>query len=155
LDPHARLPIVLIVEDTPEHAAVIQAALSYRAVQAVFRVVTSGEEAMSYLEGEWPYEDRHRDPLPALVVLDHWLPAVSGLEVLEWLRSHEVHAQMPVVVFTASHDVAHEAKARSLGVHAFKVKPEDFGELADTVQVVLQEVIHSGVFREIPESGAG
>jgi DNA-binding response OmpR family regulator len=155
LDPNARLPIVLIVEDTPEHAAVIQAALAYRAVQAAIRVVTSGEEAMSYLEGEWPYEDRHRDPLPTLVVLDHWLPNVTGLEVLAWLRNHEHHSEMPVVVFTASHHVAHEARARELGVHAFKVKPEDFGELADTVQVVLQEVIHGSTERDVRESDAG
>ena len=53
LDSHARLPIILIVEDTPEHAAVIQAALAYRSVKAAFRVVTSGEEAMS-LEASGP-----------------------------------------------------------------------------------------------------
>ncbi len=110
---------------------------------------------MAYLEGEWPYDDRQRDPLPLLVVLDHWLPAVTGLEVLEWIRNHEIHSEMPVVVFTASHDVSHEAKARALGVHAFKVKPEDFGNLAETVQLVLQEVIHRPAARDVPESGAG
>lgn len=155
MDPHSRLPIVLIVEDTPEHAAVIQAAISYRAVQAAIRVVASGEEALSYLKGEWPYEDRHRDPIPALVVLDHWLPELSGLDVLEWLRDHPDHSDIPVVIFTASHDVADEAKARALGVHDFKVKPADFGNLADTVQEVLQEVIHGGADRDTRQSDAG
>jgi CheY-like chemotaxis protein len=155
LDPHARLPLILIVEDTPEHAAVIQAALSYRSVRAAFCVVTSGEEAMSYLRGDWPYEDRHRDPLPALVVLDHWLPEATGLEVLEWLRSDETFGEMPVVVFTASHDVALEARARALGVHAFKVKPDDFGELADAVKAVLEEVVLGSSEDDGLESDAG
>jgi len=58
----ARHPTVLIVEDDIEHAAVIQAALEYRSVLVRTRVVTSGEEAITYLRGHWPYDDRHRDP---------------------------------------------------------------------------------------------
>jgi CheY-like chemotaxis protein len=73
-------------------------------------------------------------------VLDHWLPAVTGLDILKWLRHHEVHAEMPVVVFTASHDVSHEATARAL---------------AETVQLVLQEVIHRPAVSDVPESDTG
>lgn len=133
----ARYPTVLVVEDDIEHAAVIQAALEYRSVSVRTRVVTSGEEAISYLRGHWPYDDRQRDPYPALVILDHWLPEASGLEVLEWIRSSEEHSELPVVVFTACLDPALEERCDALGVDGFRVKPNGFGDLASTVRDAL------------------
>jgi len=133
--------MVLVVEDEVEHAAVIQAALAYRSVPARIQVVTSGEEALSYLRGEWPYEDRIRDPYPALVVLDHWLPEATGLEVLEWIRSSDDHADLPVVVFTACREPALKERCEELGVSAFRIKPDGFGELAETVRDVLLELL--------------
>ena len=41
--------------------------------------------AIQYLSGESPYDSRSRCPLPSLVLLDTYMPAVGGLEVLEWL----------------------------------------------------------------------
>jgi len=147
-------PTVLIVEDDIEHAAVIQAALEYRSVRVRTRVVTSGEEAVVYLKGQWPYDDRMRDPYPALLLLDHWLPHASGLEVLEWIRDSDEHGDLPVVVFTACLDPALEERCKQLGVDGFRVKPDGFGDLATTVRDALhRHLLDSDDLESPPKTG--
>ena len=57
-------PFILIVEDDPEHFALIQAAFKKSLSHAKTHLVISGLEARSYLAGEGFYEDRDLYPLP-------------------------------------------------------------------------------------------
>lgn len=131
--------VVLVVEDDPDHAALIQAAFAYRDFPCVAHVAGSSEEAIDYLLGRWPFDNRGRHPLPSILILDLGLPGLGGLDFMRWLNSQgEPWSVTPVVVFTANTGRAVAAQAFALGARDVKVKPGDFTELVDIVEQVLE-----------------
>ncbi len=129
---------ILLVEDNHEHAVLVQAVLQYRSISDHVFVADSVSEAQSYLRGEWPFDDTARTPTPHLIVLDHWLPDGSGLELLEWLSENPALSSIPVIVFTGCREPAVKEKALSYGVSDFLLKPDGFEELANAVERVLR-----------------
>lgn len=85
-------PSVLIVEDYSDLAEPL--ARLMRRMGHSTHVVSNGEEALSYL-------NQHR---PSLVILDLFMPGVSGLEVLRHLRGAPATRELPVIVYTSSSD---------------------------------------------------
>ncbi len=138
---------VLIVEDNPEDAALIQAVFDTSLNQAETHRVTSGWEARLYLAGESPYEDRDLYPLPSLIVLDLGLPDgigfEGGFEILEWLAEREADLQIPVIVFTASEDPEHARRAYALGVRHFLRKAAHHEKLTEAVKEELRQCIET------------
>lgn len=131
--------VVLVVEDEADHAALIQAAFSYRDFPCRVHVTGSSEEAMDYLLGRWPFDDRRRHPLPQVVILDLGLPGMDGMGFLRWMSTRpEPWAMTPVVVFTANTNRSVAVQAYAMGAREVKVKPTDFTELVDIVDAVLR-----------------
>jgi CheY-like chemotaxis protein len=72
---------------------------------------------------------------PDLIVLDVMLPGLSGIEVLEELRTTDALKEIPVVVITAwSHA---EIDAQVAGADRFVSKPFDPDELSAAVAELL------------------
>jgi len=72
-----RVPI-LLVEDEPDLALLIQDALEDPDdIHRVHRV-DCGEDAISYLAGEGKFVDRALHPFPLLVLLDLRMPGIGG-----------------------------------------------------------------------------
>ena len=138
---------ILIVEDDPDDAALIQAVFDVGLVHAKTQLVVSGSEARSYLAGWSPYEDRHLYPLPSLIVLDLGLSDStgfeSGFEVLAWLAERKEVSWIPVIVFTASEDSEHARRAYALGARRFMRKVDDYGELTEAVKEELHRWIET------------
>ena len=130
-------PLILIVEDNPDQAALIQAAFKTNLAQSRTHLVFHGWEAQAYLNRESPY-DWNRDPAPSLVVLDLGLPDIDGFEILEWMAESKWLAKIPVIVFTASEDPEHEHRAYGLGVRRYMRKLDDYGALVDAVKQELR-----------------
>ena len=130
--------LVLLIEDNHEHATLIQALLDFRSLDSPVFVTASVSEACAYLEGEWPFDNRQRHPLPGLIVLDHWLLDGTGLEILEWLQNFEELSSIPIVVFTACLEKSVEKRARDLGVRDYLVKPDGYEDLAKAIEQILR-----------------
>ncbi len=128
---------ILVVEDDPDHALLMRAVFESRARGTVMRIVFTGRGALDYLEGIPPYDDRAENPRPEVIILDLALPDMSGFDLLSWLSVTKEHADIPVVVFTASTDPENARMAYALGARSYKSKPADFGELVDVVRDVL------------------
>ena len=61
---------------------------------------------------------------PQVVLLDLMMPNVSGIEVLEELKKHNITPDLPVVVLTNIMDQATIDQAKSLGARDYIVKTD-------------------------------
>jgi CheY-like chemotaxis protein len=114
---------ILVCDDDPSLRELVRAVLGprYRFVEAA-----DGTEALVAA----------RELSPDLIVLDVMLPGISGIEVLETIRSDEELKDMPVVVITAwSHA---ELEARVAGADRFVSKPFDPDDLSTAVEELLR-----------------
>lgn len=117
---------VLVVEDLPPHAQLIQEAIREIAPGCKVDVVGDVEQALTYLGQKGPTR-------PDLVVLDVFLPGRSGLDVLEEIRQDAHLSAMPVLVLTCSDRESDYDRAYSLRANSCVRKPDNFSDLRDTV----------------------
>jgi CheY-like chemotaxis protein len=129
---------ILLVDDDENDVFLFERALRAAGVDQPIRVVRDGEEALRYLAGEPPFEDRAKHPKPCLLLLDVKLPRKGGLEILRWLRAHPDLNGMPVLMVTSSNEPQDRQEAEENGVEAYRVKPVSFSELVRLAQEVRQ-----------------
>jgi CheY-like chemotaxis protein len=117
--------VILVAEDDPNDVLLLRRAFSRAGIVASLFFVPNGQEAISYLRGERTYEDRSKYPVPHMVLLDLNMPAVGGLDVLEWLASRPERAELVVVVFSSCMAPSDCRQAAMLGAHSCMTKPID------------------------------
>lgn len=145
---------ILLVEDNPDHAVLVQAMLDYRSLKGQVYVTESLAEAKSYLLGEWPFDDPDRHPPPELVILDHWLDDGTGLELLGWLKMVPDFSEIPVVVFTSCRDAKVREETEALGVAGFFLKPEGFEALGEAIEEIVRPNLNRNSKKYPGESGS-
>lgn len=114
---------ILLAEDDNNDAALVERALkrASRGVAHVFRA-KDGCEVIQYLNGEPPYADRSKYPLPAIVILDLNMPKMDGFQVLQWVRNHPQLKSLPVIILSASNSELDVARAYSLFANSYLTK---------------------------------
>jgi len=80
---------------------------------------------------------------PDLVILDLWMPVVSGDQLLEMIREDNLMKDLPVIIISASRDG--EQIAKSAGANAYLAKPFDVDKLLQTVEAQLANLSQSKV----------
>ena len=129
------MPTVLLVEDDPLSARLIQRVFRKTGLANPLQIVNDGEQAVAYLAGHDKYADRTDYPLPALILLDLYMPRKSGHEVLAWIKEQPGLKDLPVVVLTASQEPADIEKAYSLGAQSYLLKPMTPESLKEVVNI--------------------
>lgn len=130
----ARLPEgpVLLVEDDISDYRLIQRAFAKIKGGVPMIRLSHGDDAVAYLAGDAPYENRSLHPLPSVILLDIKLPRRSGFEVLEWIRTQEsALKRLPIIMLTSSTHQVDVKKAYDLGVNSYLVKPSNSSELEE------------------------
>jgi CheY-like chemotaxis protein len=129
--PSAEAVDILLVEDNPSDVELTLGAFKKARISNTIHVVRDGAEAIDFL---FPTvgRERKRRPLPHLVLLDLYLPKVSGIEILRRLKADESTREIPVVVLTASQQDRDFAACRRLGADTYIVKPVDFQKFSQT-----------------------
>ena len=118
---------VLLVEDDLNDIFLVKRAFKMAQIPNPLQVVTDGEEAVLYLQGEGKYADREAHPLPRLIVMDIKMPRRTGFEVLEWVKGDwRPLRRIPIVIVSASDNPADINLAYELGANAYMVKPMDY-----------------------------
>jgi two-component system, response regulator len=115
---------ILLVEDSPEDAALTMRALSRRNLANRVHLARDGAEALTYLR------DMGK---PKVMLLDLKLPKVTGLEVLRQVKSDPRLRSLPVVILTSSREEPDIATAYDLGANSYIVKPVDFEQFVRAV----------------------
>ena len=81
---------------------------------------------------------------PDLVILDHSMPRMSGLEVCRQLKTNPFTARIPVMMLTAQSGVESKVEGFSAGADDYIAKPFDPRELRARVQAMLRLVRREG-----------
>lgn len=134
---HATAPrktAVLHIDDDRNDSELFRAAAVQARAGFALQNVKDGDQALAYLNGLGDYADRARYPLPTLILLDLKMPRRTGMDVLNWIRSHPELKRVPVVVLSGSQlqdDIKHALKG---GADSYLAKPLGFAELVTLVQ---------------------
>lgn len=126
--PSAR-PVILLVDDNPHDVVLIRLAFRKVGIIDTIQLVKDGGEAIRYINGEEPYNDRVKYPAPTLLLLDLKMPGANGFEVLRSIRSQEHLNSLVVVVMSGSKDDGDIQRAYDLGANSYLVKPTKFEDL--------------------------
>jgi len=109
---------IVIVEDNAADLGLLMRHLKKAKFDKHVKVISDGKAAFEWLSGgDQPGKDL------IAVFLDLSLPSISGLRVLEMIRSNEGTRHLPVIVMTGSVDPEDLNKCRQLGVSCYVQKP--------------------------------
>jgi len=127
---------ILLVEDNPGDALLVENALSEHQVTANVVVLSDGEKAIQYVD---KLEAEAR-PYPDLVILDLNLPKRTGTEVLGRIRESVHWNHIPVLVLTSSNAQQDREDTARLGANLYIRKPTrlaEFMEIGATLKRLL------------------
>jgi DNA-binding response OmpR family regulator len=116
---------VLIVEDEPDVLLLLEN-----------RMRAAGHEVESATEGETALE-LIAARRPEVIVLDWMMPRISGIEVLERLRSDDPGHDVKVLVLTAKSQQTDIDRAYAAGADDYIVKPFSSRDLIERVAALV------------------
>ncbi len=113
---------VLIVDDTRDIVSLFRDFLEIRG-DCKISVAYSGEEALQSVKAE----------KPDLIILDVLMPGISGLDVVQVLRSEAETAEIPVILASGVAEAPEEEERKRLGIIDFMRKPISMKALGNRV----------------------
>jgi DNA-binding response OmpR family regulator len=114
---------ILVVDDEPGIGNILRIKLRLHGYEVI--TTTSGAEAIEII----------RTQEPDIVLLDVLMPVVTGMEVLDKVRSF---SQVPIIIFTAKPDIVQFAM--KLGANDSIAKPFEPDQLVAKIESVLSKV---------------
>jgi DNA-binding NtrC family response regulator len=117
---------ILVIDDEPILRDSLRVALE-----------TSGDDVLTARTGEEGLDLFQRES-PDLVLLDHWLPGMTGDEVLRTIK--EMNPDIPVIVMTAQGSIELAVNAMKMGAFDFLIKPFELDQIEALVKRGLERV---------------
>ena len=125
---------ILIVEDNPNDAELTIRALKKHNLANEVYIAEDGEEAIDFIFAQGKFASRSKAKPLKVIFLDLKLPKISGLEVLEKIKSDPSTKKLPVVIITSSKEDPDIKAAYALGTNGYVVKPVDFNDFVKVMQ---------------------
>jgi len=127
---------ILLVEDNENDAELALRALRKNNMANSIIHIKDGPEALDYVFAEGDYVHRGIENIPGIILLDLKLPKLSGLEILEKIKSDDRTKMIPVIMLTSSKEEPDIANAYKLGANSYIVKPVEFDRFTDAMKNV-------------------
>jgi len=123
---------ILLVEDNPDDIELTLEVFQMLDIKQRVEVAYSGEEALRIL-----FDPQYSNSnLWRVILLDLNLPGISGTQVLEEIRNHQITQTIPVVMLTSSKRDEDKQASYCEGVNSYVCKPVDFDEFVKLAQVL-------------------
>jgi len=116
---------ILLVEDSIDDATLTIRALTKSGFTNKLFHVKDGAEALDFIYCKGLYAVRKGKEYPKMILLDLNMPKVTGMEVLEKIKSDQHLKSIPVVILTSSKEDPDVKKCYALGANSYIVKPVD------------------------------
>lgn len=124
---------ILLVEDDPGHARLIEKNLRRSNIRNEILIASDGQQALDYLFGEGKYAGGGV-ATPLLVLLDLNLPVLDGYQVLERMKADERTKRIPVIVLTTTDDEREVSRCYELGCNVYITKPVDYQQFSESIR---------------------
>jgi len=129
-DAHSSLAQVLFVEDSAAEMRLVNVLLTQAGVEFDGHWVTSGEDALAFLNQDKGFESA---PRPDIVFLDLNLPRLPGDSVMQHMLGKEDLRAIPCVILSGSDFEDDVINAREQGAIHYLVKPLTYEKLCEVV----------------------
>jgi CheY-like chemotaxis protein len=139
---------ILFAEDSLDDALLTIRALEKSGFTNKLHHVKDGAEALDFLYCKGLYSNRNFEEKPKLILVDLKMPKVSGIQVLEKVKSDPKLKCIPVVVLTSSQEDPDMKTSYSLGANSYIVKPVDSNKFFNSIKeiglywMILNQPVH-------------
>ncbi len=124
---------IVMIEDDEGHARLIEKNVRRAGVNNEIVPFTNGTDALDYILGKdrsgTVSSDRH-----VLILLDLNLPDMSGIDILEKVKSNPHAKRLPVVILTTTDDEREIQRCYDLGANVYITKPVDYDSFAHAIR---------------------
>jgi CheY-like chemotaxis protein len=124
---------IVMVEDDEGHARLIEKNVRRAGVNNPIIPFVNGNEALDYILGEDRSGDVSVDRY-LLILLDLNLPDMSGIDILEKVKSNAHTKRLPVVILTTTDDEREIQRCYDLGANVYITKPVDYDSFANAIR---------------------
>ncbi len=121
---------ILLIEDNEGDILLTTEAFEDSRIVNKITAIKDGKEAIIFFES---LNNRNKEEIPHLVLLDINLPKMSGHEVLIYLKQHEKYKSIPVIMLTTSSSQKDILLCYKNYVNCYITKPID---VADFMQAI-------------------
>ena len=139
---------ILLVEDSIDDAILTIRALTKSGCTNKLFHVKDGAEALDFIYCKGMYALRKSKENLKLILLDLKMPKITGMEVLEKIKSDPDLKSTPVVILSSSKEDPDIKKCYALGANSYIVKPVDSDSFFSAIKeigmywVILSEPPH-------------
>lgn len=127
---------ILFAEDSIDDAILTIRALTKSGFTNKLHHVKDGAEALDFIYCKGMYASRNIKQNPKLILLDLKMPKVTGMEVLEKVKSDPDIKFIPVVILTSSKEDPDIKKCYALGANSYIVKPVDSNNFFNAIKEI-------------------
>lgn len=125
---HLKSISVLLADDNEDHSELmIDAFLESNNKNKIYRV-SDGEQVMSFLTNQAPFDNQTVYPEPDLICLDIRMPKQDGVETLEKIKNNEDLKHIPVTIISTTRTPEEIQECYRLGACGYITKPVDFDD---------------------------
>jgi CheY-like chemotaxis protein len=124
---------ILLVEDDPGHALLIEKNLRRAGIANNIITLNNGQKAVDFLfkKGEYSGDG---NPAPPLILLDLNLPVLDGYQVLKAIKNDDRTKSIPVVILTTTDNPHEVARCYELGCNVYITKPVEYDQFSDAIR---------------------
>ena len=118
---------VLLADDDIDDREMFEEILADNQEVLLAGSVENGQELLSFLVNLDPKS------LPDLIVLDHNMPKLNGIQTLQALKQNETYRHIPIVIFSTYCDNKLISEGTRLGASMVFTKPSSFSEYENMI----------------------
>ncbi len=131
---HNAKPVTIVmIEDDEGHARLIEKNIRRAGVNNPILPFTNGTAALNHLLGS-DGSGLSQAGQQLLVLLDLNLPDMTGVDILEKIKSNVHIKRTPVVVLTTTDDEREIKRCYDLGANVYITKPVDYENFANAIR---------------------